>query len=85
MLSRLLFLLDDFSVDIVLLSWSPPLQEGVTMLSRSVSAAGGLRSTKVGVAETRLISTVSAKDILRSVQKDCETISGFTGLPLLLW
>ena len=55
------------------------------MLSRNVSAAGCLRSTKVGVSETRLISTVSATEILRSVQKGCEIVPGFTRLPLLVW
>ena len=55
------------------------------MLSRSVSAAGGWRSTKVGVGETRLISTVSAREILRSVQKGCEIVPGFTRLSLLVW
>ena len=81
MLSRFL-LFDNFSVDDDLL-WPP--QDGVTMLSLSVSAAEGLRSTKVGVGQMRLISTVSATEILRSVQIGWEPMPIFTRLPLLLW
>ena len=81
MLSRFL-LFDNFSVDDDLL-WPP--QDGVTMLSLSVSAAEGLRSTKVGVGQMRLISTVSAAEILRSVQIGWEPMPNFTRLPLLSW
>ena len=80
MLSRLL-LLDGLSVDDVLL-WPAP-QEGVTMFSRSVSAAEGLRWMKVVVGDTGLISTVSATEMLRSVQRGWDAM--LARLSLLLW
>ena len=81
MLRRLLLLCalsmaDDDDDDDVLL-W--PSQDGVTMLSLSVSAVESLRG------DTRLISTVSAKEILRSVQKGGEVVPGLTRLALLSW
>lgn len=81
-LSRLLFLL------VVVEDVLRPCQEGGTMLRRSVSAAEGLRCPRmVGVGgETRLISTVSAREILRSVQRGrAEVVLGFARLPLLGW
>lgn len=82
MLSRLLLLLD-VEEDVL-----RPCQDGVTMLRRNAPAAEGLRcSRKVGVGgETRLISTVSAREILRSVQRGrTEVMPGFARLPRWVW
>ena len=83
MLSRLLLLVVLVEEDVL-----RPCQEGVTMLRRNVPAAEGLPcSRKVGVGgETRLISTVSAREIFRSVQRGrTEAMPGFVRLPLLGW
>ena len=82
MLRRLLLvcalsMADDDDDDDDVLLW--PSQDGVTMLSLSVSAVESLRG------DTRLISTVSAKEILRSVQKGEEVVPGLTRLALLSW
>ena len=83
MLSRLLFVVHGLSADDGFL-WADP-QDGVIMLSLNVSAVEGLRSTKVGLGDTRLISTVSAKEILRSVQEGREGMPGLMTLTLLSW
>lgn len=86
MLRRLLLLLlcalstaddDDDDDDDEVLLW--PSQDGVTMLSLSVSAVESLRG------DTRLISTVSAEEILRSIQRGGEAVPGLTRLALLSW
>ena len=75
---------DDDDDDVVLWPW--PSQDGVTMLSRSVSAVESWRPIKVWVGgDTRLISTVSAEDILRSVQRGGEVVLGLARLALLSW
>ena len=48
------------------------LQDGATMFA--FSADEGLRPTMVEVGDTRLISTVSAEEILRSVQRGGEIV-----------
>lgn len=83
MLRRLLLLLllcalstADDDDDGVLL-W--PSQDGVTMLILSVSAVESLRG------DTRLISTVSAEEILRSIRRGGGAVPGLTRLALLSW
>lgn len=68
---------DDDDDDDEVLLW--PSQDGVTMLSLSVSAVESLRG------DTRLISTVSAAEILRSIQRGREAVPGLTTLALLSW
>ena len=60
----------------------PWCQDGVVKLSLTVSVEDGLRPTTVVVGDTRLISTDSAEEILRSVQRGGETT---LGLGLVLW
>lgn len=79
MLSLLLFGLYALSADNVFL-WP---QDGATKLSLNFSVDEGLRSTKVGVGDTRLISTVSAEEILRSVQRGGETMLRLIRLALV--
>lgn len=81
MLSLLSFLVYALSAEDVF----PWPQDGATMLSLTFSADEGLRSTTVGVGYTRLISTVSAEEILRSVQRGGETMLSLTRLALLCW
>lgn len=52
------------------------------MFSPKLLADEGLRSTKVGVADTRVISTVSAEEILRSAQRGGETMLDLVRLGL---
>lgn len=72
MLSLLSFVVYALSADGIFL-WP---QDGPTMLSLTLSPDDGLRSTKVGVGDTQLISTVPADEILRSVQRG--------GVPMLI-
>lgn len=60
-------------------------QDGAAMLSLNFSADEGLRSTKVGVGDTRLISTVSADETLRSVQRGGGAMLSLIRLALESW
>ena len=58
---------------------------GATMLSLTASADDeGFRCTKVGWGQTRLISTLEAEEILRSVQRGGETMLILVRLRLAL-
>ena len=57
-------------------------QDGATMLDLTFSA-DALCSTRVGVGHTRLSWTVSATEILRSVQRGGGTMLSLVGLALV--
>lgn len=61
------------------------LQDGLAMFGLAFSNDEGLRSTMVAVGDTRLISTVSADEILRSVQMGGEVMLSLIRLALESW
>lgn len=81
-LSLFLFGLFGLSANDDVLMWP---QDGVAVFWLTFSNDEGLRSTMVAVGDTRLISTVSADEILRSAQMGGEIMLSLIKLALEPW